>query len=396
MSHQAARILWASIVVATAGCLLGVWLVLALPQPKPLDIENAGTAFAFIALGAFLAVGGFILWHRPTHMIGWLYSFSGLLTAFLVFCSAYGNYDAELPGVLPGADLARAFGGVAFLGGIGFPLTLGLLLFPDGRLPSGRWWPIAALPFLAVALASVVAALPNSPIAGVANGLIGFILSVAILASVGSLIHRWRNATGDTRQQLKWVAGAGLVIVASLVGSIAAGIAALGPDAEIVSLMIAFSFLPIAVGIAIVRHRLYDIDILINRTVVYGATSAAIGVTFFVGIVLLQGILRPITSGSELAVAVSTLLSFALFQPIRRRVQTAVDRRFDRLRYDAAHTLDTFADDLRDEVDLDALTSQLLAAVSRTMAPAHTSLWLRDRGDAVTISGRPVVRKELA
>jgi hypothetical protein len=381
MSHRAASILWASIAIATAACLLGLSLVLALPQPTPLDIANAGTAFAFIALAAFLAVGGFILWRRPTHMIGWLYSFSGLLTAFLVFTSAYEGYDAKVPGVLPGADLARAVGGVAFLGGIGFPLTLGLLLFPDGRLPSRRWWPIAALPFLAIALASVVAALPHSAIAEVANGLIGFILTFAILASVGSLVHRWRNARGDTRQQLKWVAGAGLVVVASLVASMAAGIAALGPDAEIVSLMIGFSFLPIAVGIAIVRHRLYDIDILINRTVVYGATSAAIALTFFVGIVTLQGILRPITSGSELAVAVSTLASFALFQPIRRRVQTAVDQRFDRLRYDAAHTLDTFADDLRDEVDLDALRSDLLGAVGRTMSPAHASLWLRDSAE---------------
>jgi hypothetical protein len=378
MSRRAARIVWASIVVASAACLSGVWLVLALPQPTPLDIENAGTAFALIALGAFLAVGGFILWRRPTHMIGWLYSFSGLLTAFLVFSSAYGNYDAKMPGVLPGADLARALGGVAFLGGIGFPLTLGLLLFPDGRLPSPRWWPIAALPFLALALASIVAALPDSPVAGIANGLIGFILTLTILASVGSLIQRWRNARGDTRQQLKWVAAAGLVVVAGLGVSIAAGIAALGPDAEIVSVMFGFAFLPIAVGIAIVRHRLYDIDVLINRTVVYGATTAAIGVTFFVGIVALQGMLHPITSGSELAIAASTLVSFALFQPIRRRVQSAVDRRFDRSRYDAAHTLDTFADDLRDEVDLDALRSELLGAVSRTMSPAHASLWLRE------------------
>jgi hypothetical protein len=379
MSRRAARILWASIAVATAACLFGVWLMLALPQPKSLDIENAGTAFAFIALGAFLAVGGAILWNRPTHMIGWLYSFSALLTAVLIFTAAYGNYDAKVPGVLAGGELARAVGPVAFLGGIGFPLTLGLLLFPDGRLPSRRWWPIAALPFLALALASVVAALPHSAIAEVANGPIGFILTFAILASVGSLVHRWRNARGDARQQLKWVAGAGFVIVAALVGSIAAGIAALGPDAEIVSVMIGFAFLPIAVGIAILRHRLYDIDVLINRTVVYGATTAAIGVTFFVGIVALQGMLHPITSGSELAIAASTLVSFALFQPIRRRVQEAVDRRFDRSRYDAARTVDAFADRLRDEVDLDELRADLLGAVQLTMAPAHTSLWLRER-----------------
>jgi hypothetical protein len=137
--------------------------------------------------------------------------------------------------------------------------------------------------------------------------------------------------------------------------------------------------LPIAVAIAIFRYRLYDIDVLINRTVVYGATSAAIAATFFLGIVALQAVLRPLTSGSELAIAASTLVSFALFQPIRRRVQDGVNRRFDRSRYDAVRTLDTFADDLRDEVDLDALRSELIGAVSRTMSPAHASLWLRER-----------------
>jgi hypothetical protein len=379
MSRRAARILCASIAMASAACVLGLGLVLALPHSTPLDVQSAGTVFAFIALGAFLAVGGAILWHRPTHMIGWLYSLSGLVTALLVFCSAYGDYDAKVPGVLAGGELARAVGPVAFLGGIGFPLTLGLLLFPDGRLPSRRWWPIAALPFLAVALASVVAALPHSAIAEVANGLIGFVLTFAILASVASLVHRWRNARGGARHQLKWVAGAGLVIVAALVASTAAGAAGLGPDADVVGVLIGFSILPIAVGIAIVRHRLYDIDVLINRTVVYGATTAAIAATFFLGIVALQAALRPLTSGNELAVAASTLLSFALFQPIRRRVQETVDRRFDRSRYDAARIVDAFADVLRDEVDLDAVRADLIGSVQQTMSPAHTSLWLRER-----------------
>ena len=380
MSSRVARFLWAWIALASATCLVGLWLVLALPRSTRLDAEGGGTAFALIALGAFLSVGGIILWHRPTHTIGWLYSFSGLLTAVLVFSSAYENYDAKMPGVLLGADLARAVSGVAFLGGIGLPLTLGLLLFPDGRLPSRRWWPIAALPFLALGLASVAAAFQHSALADVANGVVGLILPFAILASVGSLVHRWRNARGDARQQLKWVAGAGFVVVAALVASTVAGIAALGSDAEDVSLTIGFAFLPIAVGIAIVRHRLYDIDTLINRTVVYGVTSAAIGVTFFVGIVALQGILRPITSGSELAVAASTLASFALFQPIRGRVQGAVDQRFDRFRYDATRTIDAFADQLRDTVDLEELRADLLGAVQQTMAPAHSSLWLRELG----------------
>jgi hypothetical protein len=137
--------------------------------------------------------------------------------------------------------------------------------------------------------------------------------------------------------------------------------------------------LPIAIGVAVLRYRLYDIDLIVNRTVVYGATSAAIAATFYVGIVALQPVFRSLTNGSELAVAASTLLSFALFQPIRRRVRDTVDRRFNRSHYDAARTLDAFADQLRDEVDLDALRGDLLVAVRTTMAPAHASIWLRER-----------------
>jgi hypothetical protein len=140
-----------------------------------------------------------------------------------------------------------------------------------------------------------------------------------------------------------------------------------------------FAGIPIATGLAVLRYRLYDIDLLINRTLVYAATSAAIAAMFFVGIVALQALLRPLTNGSELAIAVSTLISFALFQPVRRRIQKTVDRRFDRSRYDAARTLDAFADRLRDEVNLDALREDLLVSVQQTMAPAHMSLWLRER-----------------
>jgi hypothetical protein len=135
--------------------------------------------------------------------------------------------------------------------------------------------------------------------------------------------------------------------------------------------------LPVAMGIAITRYHLYDIDALINRTVVYGATSAAIALTFFAGLVVLQTVLRPLTSGSELAIAASTLVSFALFQPVRRRLQSAVDRRFDRSRYDAARTLDAFTVRLRDEVDLDAVRADLISVIYKTVRPAHASVWLR-------------------
>jgi hypothetical protein len=156
-------------------------------------------------------------------------------------------------------------------------------------------------------------------------------------------------------------------------GALFSHLAGLGPAIA----LLAIDLIPISVAIAILRYRLYDIDLLIKRTLVYGATTAAIGVSFFVGLVALQAGLRPLTSGSEVAVAASTLFSFALFQPIRRRVQDAVNRRFDRARYNAARTVDSFAD--RDEVDLIELRADLLGEVQLTMAPAHVSLWLRER-----------------
>jgi hypothetical protein len=140
------------------------------------------------------------------------------------------------------------------------------------------------------------------------------------------------------------------------------------------------SMIPIAIGIAVLRYRLYDIDVLINRTLVYGLTTGGIAAAFFGGIVLLQTLLRPFTTGSEIAVAASTLLTVALFQPLRSRVQHAVDRRFSRARYDAGRTIDAFAEELRDEVDLDAVRVHLLGAVRETMAPTHASVWLRERG----------------
>jgi hypothetical protein len=135
----------------------------------------------------------------------------------------------------------------------------------------------------------------------------------------------------------------------------------------------------LAMAVAILRYRLYDIDTLINRTLVYAALTATLAATFFGGLLLLQPVLRPLTAGSDLAVAISTLATFALLQPIRRRVQEMVDRHFDRSRYDAARMVDSFADRLRDQVDLDAVRSDLMAAVHHTMSPTHASLWLRPR-----------------
>jgi hypothetical protein len=205
------------------------------------------------------------------------------------------------------------------------------------------------------------------------------VLFLSIAAAVASLIVRFRRARGVERQQMKWLVYA-LFVLAMTFGASATLFLGGQPSALAeIAAALAVLLIPLAVAIAILRYRLYDVDLLIKRTVVYGVTTAAIAATFYLGIVALQGMLRPLTSSSELAVAASTLVSFALFQPIRRRVQDAVDRRFDRSRYDASRTLDSFAERLRDEVDLDALSADLVAAVNRTMAPSHASVWLRER-----------------
>jgi hypothetical protein len=204
------------------------------------------------------------------------------------------------------------------------------------------------------------------------------------------LLLRTRRARGDERFQMRWLAYASAIAAACWLLRFLTDDQfspwASEPNAQVIALMgrlglniTAFVLIPVAMAIAIFKYRLYDINLVINRTVVYGATSAAIAGAFWLVIVALQPALRAVTSGTELAVAASTLVSFALFQPIRRRVQDAVDRRFDRSRYDAARMLDLFADRLRDEVDLDALRADLLGAVHQTMLPAHASLWLRER-----------------
>lgn len=288
-------------------------------------------------------------------------------------------------------------------------LTLVPLYFPDGRLPSARWRPVACAALAGTAgYALATAVLPAPiPIIGIQNpfgawdsaplvfGVLSASVSVILITSIAaaaSVVWRFRTATAEVRQQIKWFA-----VAASL--PVIAGFVMLPLELPVAISSVVFTLgtlsIPAAVTLAILRYRLYDIDLLINRTVVYGATSAAIAVMFFVAIVALQALLRPLTAGSELAIAASTLVSFA-FQPVRRRVQDAVDRRFDRSRYNAARMLDAFADRLRDEVDLDALRGGLLSAVERTMAPAHASVWLRGSASApVTISGRPGSRKEL-
>jgi hypothetical protein len=386
--------------------------VLALLVPDealsvPQDLRP-GTAALPLAMLSYAVVGAFIATVRPRNPIGWIFCAVALAWELFLFGSGYTQYAVfvslvPLPAVTPIALFTANLWIVS-----GALIAVALLLFPDGHLLSARWRLLAA--FVPVATVLVVLAISLSP-EGVPNrtylpnpiGVPGsgaairflshdvfvVVWAVTYLLAAASLGLRYQRSTVVQRQQLKWIAfaGAGLVVVLlSLQALVESPLRALDPTARngpslfgAVPAAVAMAVFPVAAGIAILRYRLYDIDLLINRTLVYGATSAAIGATFFVGIIALQTLLRPLTAESQLAVAASTLVSFALFQPVRRRIQNAVDRRFDRSRYDAARTLDAFAVRLRDEVDLDAVRADLLGSVQQTMAPAHMSLWLRER-----------------
>jgi len=264
--------------------------------------------------------------------------------------------------------------------------TLLLLLFPDGRLPSPRWRPVAwlaAVGILGIGVGEAFApgTLDNFPAEnpfglGGAGGRIAealavcfALIAIAALASVASLVVRLRRSSGDERQQLKWLASGGVVLALAGPASGAAGSA--------LPIIIGQVAVAVAVGVGILKYRLYEIDVVINRTLVYGALTATLGVAYLGTVLLLQLTLNPLTDSNSLAVAASTLAVAALFRPARSRIQGAVDRRFYRRKYDAARTLEAFSARLRDEIDLDTLGAELREVVDETMQPTHVSVWLR-------------------
>jgi hypothetical protein len=350
----------------------------------------------------FACVGSVLVVRRPRNAVGWLCLALGLTGTSALSAHAYATHAlVTAPGTLPGGTFAAWWAGWT-----GTPVYLILtmflpLLFPTGRPPSPRWRPLLWASFAWLAIMSVGAAFKPGPLQGTPQfenpfgvALLGEAPAVLALGIVfagqialsfvclASIIVRYRQARQAERQQLKWFMWAfGFQFLVLMLGSSLQGIFGIAVPLLWFELIwpISITMIPIAIGIAVLRYRLYDIDVLINRTLVYGLTTGGIAAAFFGGIVVLQTLLRPFTTGSEIAVATSTLFTVALLQPLRSRIQQAVDRRFYRSRYDAARTLDAFAEELRDEVDLDAVRTHLVGAVGQTMSPAHASLWLRHR-----------------
>jgi hypothetical protein len=341
-------------------------------------------------------LGGLIAARRPWNPYGWLWSAYALGWAVVGFNEAYVTYVSAT-----GAGVLRWLTPVAWVGSFAFAPLLGLtalllLLFPDGRPSSARWrWSAWAIGGVGLVTAVAVALLPADEGSLVGNpfaieGSIGsvaeFIANVGItvlflgvLLAAASLLLRFRRAGGQQRQQLKWLAFGGAflaaVIVLDLVSQESPGIW------DVLLETLSFGALYVGVGMAVLRHRLYDIDRLINRALVYGALTALLGLVY-AGAVLVLGQLAGAVGAKtpSWVIAAATLTVAAMFQPARRRIQAVVDRRFNRRKYNAVKTVEGFSARLRDEVDLDTLSTELLAVVDQTMQPTRSSLWLRPTG----------------
>jgi hypothetical protein len=397
--HTAAWLAWSLAGLSVAMFLASVVLyVLAhSSQEAPSTGDALRILLLYVPFLVFPIVGALIASRHPKNPVGWICLAVGL---FWMLIAVGDQYEAENTVVIDALIQATWVPPVGLLG-----IYL-ILLFPDGKLPSRRWRPLAWLSGVVMVLASLGITFAPGPLEGhpgvnnpfgleetppwVATAGIGILLllPLCMLASALSLVLRYRHSRGEEREQIKWIAFAASVVgfiyliamVSSLFFPLGWGGAGtplwlgLLQDAALVS----FTTVPIAVGFAVLKYRLYDIDFLINRTLVYGSLTATLVALYFGGIVVLQRVFVTLTGQqSTLAVVASTLLIAALFVPLRRRVQGFVDRRFYRRKYDARKTLEAFSAKLRDETDLEALNNDLVGVVRETMQPAHVSVWLR-------------------
>jgi hypothetical protein len=363
------RIGWA-LLALTVAC---VAVSAALPSSEQEDDVWSMVASFVFALG-FGTVGALVVSRRPENPIGWIMSVAGLAYAVGGVSITYVESTLAADGELL-TELADWVSSWVWMVGIGPAATFMLLLFPDGRLPSRRWRPVAWLAGGALALMVGGIAAGVDPLAGLGS----FLLLLAALASVASLVFRFRRARSRERSQLKWLTyAAGVVGVVLLLIIVAESTTGMSDELSNTLVSVSIAALPVSMGIAILRHGLFDIDLVINRTLVYVALTATLVSAYVGAVLLLQLALTPLTEESDLAIAGSTLAVAALVRPLRGRIQAIVDRRFYRRRYDAARTLEAFGVRLRDEVELDSLSAELRAVVADTMEPAHLSLWLRE------------------
>jgi hypothetical protein len=371
-------------------------------------LDGAGRFDVFIvATLAFPMVGVLISSRQPRNPIGWILLGIGSAFGLGSLVDGYVRYALETePGWAPPPDLVLALTSWWWVPAVGLMGTFLILLFPDGRLPSPRWrawaW-LSAIVLVVISLVTIVipgpfdnAGFPRlsnplglemlRPILDAVEGSV-LLLVVCILGCAVGLVRRFRRSRGQERLQMKWLTAAAVVTAAAYALLISgAGYVELSREVTPAWLKVveqitfsSFVLIPVAVGIAVLRHRLYDIDVIINRTLVFGALTAALALIYVAGVFGVGAVVRALTrqESNNLAVAASTLAVAGVFGPLRRRLQLFIDRRFYRRKYDAEQTLANFSARLRDQVELESLTTELVGAVNTTMQPRHVSLWVK-------------------
>src|SRR5215203_4610287 len=403
-SRTAAWLAWSLCALSlalTALNFLLIALILSLDAPIFFYwLEPTVVAVGYSVIGAIVAS------RLPNHPIGWICCAIGFIAAVEHFSGEYAVYAlVARPDSLTGGKAMLWMSNWVWIFMFGLIVFL-LLLFPNGRLPSNRWRPFAWFSAAVTVVGAILAAIapdstpgPNSEANALRSlpnpfGIEGLpnlqqpvqvlVLSVGLVAAASLVLVRLRNARGIERQQIKWLIYASAMLSGALIlkDTVFSPLGRTPWGLWVGYLLVAVGGLggPIAIGIAILRYRLYEIDTLINRALVYGSLTAMLVAVYFGGVAAGQAILRTLTGQEQqpqLAIVVSTLVIAALFTPLRRTIQSFIDRRFYRSTYDAAKTLEAFSVKLRDETDLDALNADLIGVVRETMQPAHVSLWLR-------------------
>lgn len=397
-SRTARGIAWALVVLYII--LAGVGLTLQAISNTPFANTPIPVIIILLSLlGVWIVIGALIISRHPRHPVGWLLC-AGLFSApFDMLAAGYTGYDTYgFSGSLPGVDLALVWLKLSNLGALGLlAFILIILLFPDGRLPSPRWRTVSGTAVVALLLYLPLQALEPGPAdpsflpvrvnpLGVSPSLwatleplmwMAFsVLALCYAAALISLIVRLGRARGDMRQQVKWLLLPawlyGVFLILFYIGTFAVDEVIMGIGIALGQLAVAGMI--IAIAFAIFKYRLYDIDLIINKTLVYGALTGSLALVYFVSVVMLQQVFP---AESPITIVLSTLAMAALFTPLRRRIQNTIDKRFYRRKYDAQQVLAQFAQTARDEVSLEALTAELSHVVRATMQPEQMSVWLR-------------------
>jgi hypothetical protein len=393
MSRRTASWLAWSLAALSLGLTALSLLLIALLLRSDAPIYYYWLETSMVSAG-YSTVGAIVASRLPDSPIGWLFCAIGFTFGAVHFCAEYANYTLLAPpGSLLGIEAAAWLTSWVWVAGLGLVVYLDLL-FPNGRLPSARWRWFAWFTAIALLPAAVLAAFsPGRILSSTLHNPLGIeglpnaskeveaFMYALVVVGASSMLSRLRHAGRIERQQIKWFAYATAVAISGVIlkNTVYPAVGVIWVWwVGLVLTTVGVVSSPVAMGIAIFRYRLYQIDILINRTLVYGSLTAVLVAVYLGGVVFLQYAFRSLTGeGSQLAVVASTLIIAALFIPLRRRIQSFIDRRFYRSKYDARKTLEAFSAKLRDETDLDALSDDLVGVVRDTMQPAHVSLWLR-------------------